>query len=267
MEILVCIKQVLTALDVKINPETNTLVRQSADCAVNPYDLQALLLAVRLKEECGGNIYVLSMGPENAEMALRECLLKGADEAFLLSDGVFAGADTLATSYTLAQGIKKIAADKKIPMFDLVLCGKNSADSDTAQVGPQLAEWLALPQVTYAEDVKRAGGGLRVRRKLTRKIEIAEVEMPCLVTVGDTGLEPYYGTIRRKIASLEAKIKILSVSDIPGFDRNKAGLSGSPTRTKEIYLLQKKSGGQRISGSASEMVERVFEILQDSNAL
>ena len=163
MNILVCIKQVPDTTEIKIDPVTNTLIRSGVPSIVNPYDAYALEAAVRLKEEHGGCITVLSMGPEQAGAALRNCLAVGADKAFLLSDRAFSGSDTLATSFILSEAVHYL--ESKMGIFSLILCGRQAIDGDTAQVGPEIAEHLGLPQVTYALEAEAEGNTFRVLKE------------------------------------------------------------------------------------------------------
>lgn len=182
MNILVCVKQVPDTTEIKINYETNTLIREGVPSIVNPFDAYALEIAVRIKEKHGGTVTVLSMGPEQAKAALKECLSVGADNAYLLSDRAFGGSDTLATSYILSSAIKSLGE------FDLILCGKQAIDGDTAQVGPEIAEHLGLPQVTYVLDADISEDKLSVKKETETGYEMIETSMPAVLTVVKTCL-------------------------------------------------------------------------------
>ena len=196
MDILVCVKQVPDTTEIKINYETNTLIREGVPSIVNPFDAYALEVAVRLKEKHGGTVTVLSMGPEQAKAALKECLSVGADTAYLLSDRAFGGSDTLATSYILASAIQSLGK------FDLIMCGKQAIDGDTAQVGPEIAEHLDMPQVTYTLDADVTEEGKVIVKKETETgYEMVETQTPALLTVVKTEFEPRMASVKAKIAA------------------------------------------------------------------
>jgi electron transfer flavoprotein beta subunit len=190
MDILVCVKQVPDTTEVKIDPKTNTLIRQGVPSIVNPFDKNAVEAALQLKEKHGGKVTVISMGPPQAKDALKECLAMGADEAALISDRAFGGADTLATSYTLAAGIRKLGK------FDVIICGKQAIDGDTAQVGPEIAEYLDIPQITYVAKVEVNGDIARVEREHEEGYEIIETTLPVLLTVVKSINEPRFPTVK-----------------------------------------------------------------------
>ena len=178
MDIIVCIKQVPDTTDVRIDPMTNTLIREGVQSIINPFDMYAIEEGIQLKERFGGNVIVVTMGPPQAEAALREAISLGADEGILVSDRAFAGSDTWATSYTLAAAIKKIGG------FDLIICGKQASDGDTAQVGPGIAAHLDLPQVTYVKKVENIDEKhAKVERMTEEGYEVVETPLPCLLTV------------------------------------------------------------------------------------
>ena len=178
MNIIVCIKQVPETTEVRINPETNTLMREGVKAIINPFDMYAIEEGVRLKEKTGGKVTVLTMGPPQAETALKEAISLGADEAVLLSDRAFAGSDTWATSYTLAAGIRKLKD------YDLIICGKQASDGDTAQVGPGIATHLDIPQVTYVKKIEEVKDKvIKVERMTEEGYEIIESRLPLLITV------------------------------------------------------------------------------------
>lgn len=239
MNIVVCVKQVPDTAEVKINPETNTIIRQGLPNIVNPYDKHALEAAIQLKEQHGGKITVISMGPPQATEALKECIAMGADEAVLLSDRVFGGADALATSFTIAAGIRKIAD------FDLIICGKQAIDGDTAQVGPEVAEHLNIPQVTYAAKLEVDGKALKVSRELDEGYEIIETELPALVTVVKSINDPRLPTVRGTMKANRTEIPVWSAEDIE-VNVEKIGFKGSPTQVRKIFAPPARTQGEMI---------------------
>ena len=246
MNILVCVKQVPDTTEIKIDPVTNTLIRAGVPSIVNPFDGYALETAVRLKEKLGGGkIVVLSMGPEQAKAALKECLSVGADKAYLVSDRAFGGSDTLATSYIISTTIKYV--EEKEGKFDLIFCGKQAIDGDTAQVGPEIAEHLNLPQVTYVVEVTDADDkAIRVKKETEDGHEIIEVGYPALITVTKTQYDPRYATIKSKMAANKAEIPTITAADLEGIDLTKAGLKGSPTHVKKSFTPPQKQSGIKI---------------------
>lgn len=232
MNILVCIKQVPDTTEIKIDPITNTLIRAGVPSIVNPFDAYALEVAARLKGAVGGQIVVLSMGPEQAKNALRDCLSVGGDNAYLVCDRAFGGSDTLATSYILSRAIQAI--EELEGKFDIIFCGKQAIDGDTAQVGPEIAEHLDYPQVTYAIGVTAGDGEVEVKRETEDGFEILVVPTPCVVTVTKTSFEPRYPSIKSKIAARKAEIPTLTAQDFT-LNLSKAGLKGSPTKVKRTF--------------------------------
>ncbi|MFA6170035.1 MAG: electron transfer flavoprotein subunit beta/FixA family protein [Candidatus Margulisiibacteriota bacterium] len=256
MDIVVCIKQVPDTTEVRINPETNTLVRDGVPSIINPMDENALEAALQLRDQHGGKVTVITMGPPQATEALRTSIAMGADEAFLVSDRAFAGSDTWATSYTLAQAIKKTGK------FDLILCGKQAVDGDTAQVGPGIAEWLNLPQVTFAVKVAKEEAGLKVERLLEEVNEIVSIPLPCLVTVVKQINEPRLPSLKGLMRAKKAEIKTLSAQDIQADPKN-IGLNGSPTKVVKIFTPPPKGGGEILSGEPADMVGKLIDKLKE----
>jgi len=247
MEIAVCIKQVPDTTEVRINPETNTLIREGVPSIVNPFDENAVEEALRLREKHGGRVTVITMGPPQAVEALKQTIAMGADEVYLISDKAFAGSDTWATSYTLASALKKLGK------FDLILCGKQAIDGDTAQVGPGIAEWLGIPQVTFAIKVEIDGNRAKVERLLEEANEIVEAPIPCVITVVKQINEPRVPSLKGMMRAKKAEIKTLSAQDIEA-DINITGLKGSPTRVVKIFAPPAKGGGEMLKGSTDEIV-------------
>ncbi len=258
MKIIVCIKQVPATTQVKINPETNTLVREGVESIINPYDAYAIEEGVRLRERCGGTVTVLTMGPPQAETALREAISLGADEAVLLSDRAFAGSDTWATSYTLAQGIKKIGD------FDLIVCGKQAIDGDTAQVGPGIAEFLDIPFVAYIRKIEEIDDSLlRVERLMDEGYEVIESKLPALITVVKEINEPRLPSLRGKLNAKKAEITSWNLKDL-GVTEDSVGLPASPTKVVKIFTPPPRGSGETLTGSTPEIVDKlVAQLKQD----
>ena len=234
MNIVVCIKQVPNTTEIKIDPVTNTLKRDGVPSIINPDDKTAIEAALQLKEKCGATVTVLTMGPAQAEKALREALAMGADEAFLLTDRAFAGSDTLATSTIIAAAVKKLGAD-------VVFCGRQAIDGDTAQVGPQIAEHLGIPQITYAAaiDYNPENGALIVKRQFEDRYQTLEVQGQCLVTVLSTLDKPRYMNVWGIIDQDEKEIGIITYQDLQeNLNLADIGLSGSPTKVKSTATKQ-----------------------------
>lgn len=232
MKIIVCIKQVPNTTEIKIDPVTNTLKRDGVPSIINPDDKAAVEAALQLKESCGATVTVLTMGPPQAEKALREALAMGADEAFLLTDRVFGGSDTLATSTIIAAAVSKLEPD-------LVLCGRQAIDGDTAQVGPQIAEHLGIPQITYAAGISYNAetGVLTVNRQFEDRYQTLEVSGLCLVTVLSTMVKPRYMNVWDIVAQDEKEIGRITNEDLQ-LDKSVCGLSGSPTKVKATFTKQ-----------------------------
>jgi electron transfer flavoprotein beta subunit len=248
MNIIVCIKQVPDTGSVKIDPTTNTLIRSGVPSIINPFDLNAVEAGLFLKDEHGGKVDVITMGPPQAEEALRNTLAMGADNAYLISDRAFAGADTLATSYTLSMAIKKIGD------FDLILCGKQAIDGDTAQVGPELAEILGISQVTNVSkliEVKETT--IIVEQELEDGCEIIEVERPCLLTVTKQANNPRIPSLKNSMRAKKAEIPVWKAADINA-DEARIGLNGSATGVVKIFEPPKRTDSRMLQGNVDEMV-------------
>ena len=232
MKIIVCIKQVPNTTEIKIDPITNTLKRDGVPSIINPDDKTAIEAALQLKEKHGATVTVLTMGPMQAEKALREALAMGADEAFLLSDRAFAGSDTLATSTIIAAAIKKLGAD-------VVFCGRQAIDGDTAQVGPQIAEHLDIPQITYAAAIDYEDGALIVKRQFEDRYQTLSVKGQCLVTVLSSLDKPRYMNVWDMVNQDEKEVGIITFADVEEhLDPATIGLKGSPTKVKSIATKQ-----------------------------
>ncbi|WP_432408123.1 electron transfer flavoprotein subunit beta [Wukongibacter sp. M2B1] len=236
MNIVVCVKQVPDTNEVKIDPVKGTLIRSGVPSIINPDDKNALEEALRLKDEFGAKVTVITMGPPQAEAVLRESIAMGADDAILITDRAFAGADTLATSHALAGALRKID-------HDIVFAGRQAIDGDTAQVGPGIAEHLGYPQVTYVEEVAVGEDSLKVRRALEDGYEMLEIKTPCLLTAIDTLNEPRYMNMRNIFTTFEKEIKVWSAEDID-VDKSLLGLSGSPTKVFKSMTKEAKGKGK-----------------------
>lgn len=267
MNVLVCVKQVPDTTEIRIDPVTNTLIRSGVPSIVNPFDGYALEAAARIKDrDPDAKIVVLSMGPEQAKAALKECLSIAADKAYLVSDRAFGGSDTLATSYILSETIRKV--EELEGRFDAIFCGKQAIDGDTAQVGPEIAEHLNYPQVTYALEAEAEGDRLKVKKEVEEGAEIIGISMPCVVTFTKPAWDPRYPTIKRKMAANRAEIPTLTAADLPAIDLTRAGLKGSPTKVKKTFVPQKKSGGVKIKEETNEdSAKKLCQLLSEAGII
>lgn len=267
MNILVCIKQVPDTTEIKIDPVRNTLIRDGVPSIVNPFDGYALEAAARIKDkDPDTKIVVLSMVPEQAKAALKECLAIAADKAYLVSDRAFGGSDTLATSYIISQTIKKV--EELEGSFDMIFCGKQAIDGDTAQVGPEIAEHLGYPQVTYGLEAEVDGATVRVRKEVEDGVEVISADLPCVVTFTKPAWDPRYPTIKRKMAANRAEIPTLTAADLPAIDLICAGLKGSPTKVKKTFVPQKKTGGVKIQeASGEESARKLVQALSEASII
>ncbi len=256
MNIIVCIKQVPDTTNIRIDSETNTLVRSGVQSIINPFDMYAIEEAVRLKEKFGGLVTIVTMGPPQAEEALREAISLGADEAVLISDRAFAGRDTWATSYTLSRAIQKIGK------FDIIICGKQAIDGDTAQVGPGIAAFLDIPQITFVkkiEDIKDSF--MRADRMTEEGYDIVESPLPCLITVVKEINEPRLPSLKGKMRAKKIEIKKLEAKDLDA-DPDSLGLKGSPTKVVKIFTPPPRKGGQILEGEAKDVCGKLVELLK-----
>ena len=245
MRILVCVKQVPDTAEIKIDPVTNTLIRAGVPSIVNPFDACALEVAARIKDaDPSTEITLLSMGPDQAKDALRECLAVGGDKAYLCSDRKFGGSDTLATSYILASAIQSI--EEKEGKFDLILAGKQAIDGDTGQVGPEIAAHMGLAQVTYAAEVSVEGDDIIVKREF----------------------EPRYPTIKSKMAARKKEITVITSEDIPNIDLTRCGLKGSPTKVRKTFTPVKNKNCVMVNeGEVEVSAVKLVDLLVDAKVL
>ena len=257
MNIVVCLKQVPDTTAVKIDPKTGTLIRDGVPAIINPEDKHALEGAIQLKEQVGGKVTVVSMGIPSAKAALREALCMGADEAILLTDRALGGADTLATSKALAGAIKTLNPD-------IVLGGRQAIDGDTAQVGPEIAEHLDIPQVTYVQDVKVEGDTLIVNRALEDGHQVVEVKTPCLLTAIEELNTPRYMNVARIFETSDDEIKVMGAADID-VPVEELGLKGSPTKVAKSMTKEVKGAGELVKEEPKEAVAYVLGKLKEKH--
>lgn len=267
MNICVCIKQVPDTNEIKVDPVTHTLVRAGVPSIVNPFDTYAQEVGVRLKEKLGGKLIVVSMGPAQAKEAIKSCLAVGADGGYLISSNKFGGSDTLATSYILSEAIKTIE-EKEGLKFDLILCGKQAVDGDTAQVGPEIAEHLNLPQITYALDIIEKDGEIQVKRECESGYDMISTTLPAVVTVVKLPYEPRYPTIKSKMAAKKKEIPVLTEEDMPALKLEYCGLKGSPTKVKKTYTPVREKNGIKLAGiPAEEAAKQVVQLIHEAKIL
>ncbi|GIM28485.1 electron transfer flavoprotein subunit beta [Clostridium polyendosporum] len=257
MKIVVCLKQVPDTTAVRIDPKTGTLIREGVPSIINPEDKHALEEALKLKDEYDAHVTVISMGPPQAEAALREALCMGADEAILITDRAFAGADTLATSKALAGALRKL-------QYDIVFAGRQAIDGDTAQVGPEIAEHLDIPQVTYVQEVKVEKDELLVNRALEDGYELIKVQTPVLLTAIKELNEPRYMNVRYIFEKANKEIIKWSADDID-VDKNELGLKGSPTKVKKSTTKESKGVGEVVNKPVQEAVSYVLGRLREKH--
>lgn len=267
MNILVCIKQVPDTTEIKIDPVKNTLIRDGVPSIVNPFDTYALESAARIKDNNpDAKIVVVTMGPPQAEKALRECLAIAADKAYLVTDRKFGGSDTIATSYVLKMTVKKL--EELEGKFDAIFCGKQAIDGDTGQVGPELAEWLDIPQITNCWEVEVAGDSLKAKKQTDDGFEIIAAKMPCLITYTQPAWEVRYPNIKRKLAANKAEIPQISVADLADIEEVRLGLNGSPTKVKKSFVPPKREGGIKIEEETPEEgAKKLFKMLNDASII
>ena len=256
MKILVCMKQVPATSQVEVDPETGSLKRLGTDTRTNPYDLSALETALRLREQLGGTVTVLTMGPAQAESMMRDAYMMGADDAVILSDRKFAGSDVLATSYTLSQGVRLLGG------ADLILCGRQTTDGDTAQIGPAIAEHLHLPHAAWVNAITDVNDKrIQVRQDLASVFQVSEMRYPCLITVDKDVCVPRLPSYRRKAEAAAKPIRIVSCQDLPDPDMTRFGLVGSPTTVERIFPPPAGGGSVTLEGTAAEKAGQLFDLL------
>ena len=261
MNIVVCLKQVPGTTEVKIDPKTNSLIRQGIPNIINPFDTYALEEAVRIKEKHGGKVTVLTMGPPQADAALREAVSLGADDTILVSDRAFATADTWATANTLAGAVKKIG------QIDIILCGRQTVDGDTGQVGPEMAEMLAIPFIAYVSKIEEIKDKyIRVTRAVEDGHEVLEAALPAVITVAKEINVPRLPSLRGIMKSKSHKITTWTNTDL-ALDPNSVGLAGSSTQVMKVFFPQRVSKAEMLTGDISKQVDTLVEKLKETKLI
>lgn len=260
MKIITCIKQVPASSNVLVDPNTGVLIRDGNNVKMNPFDLFGLEASFTLKEMTKeSTVHAITMGPPSATAVLNEALFMGADQATLISDRRFAGADVLATSYTLSQLIRHINN------YDVIVCGKQTTDGDTAQVGPEIAEFLHIPHMPYVKEIiKIKENSLILRSAYDDYEEITEIHTPCLITIDKDMNTPRLPSYRRRLLMKNVKIDMVSLKDLEDQNPDNYGLSGSPTQVDEIFPPKKRTETLKIKGTTKEISEKMFDILKES---
>ncbi|AEB75475.1 electron transfer flavoprotein subunit beta/FixA family protein [Clostridium botulinum] len=258
MEILVCIKQVPGTSKVEVDPITGVLKRDGIDSKMNPYDLFALETAFRIRQQKGGEVNVITMGPPQAKEIIKEAFMMGADEGTLLSDRKFAGADVLATAYTISQGVKMTGNP------DLIICGKQTTDGDTAQVGPEMAEYLKIPHVANVRrivEVKEKS--ITVEMDMPETVEIQEIKYPCLITVEKDIFTSRLPSYKMKLSTKEKEIKVFGLKDFEDIEENHYGLNGSATQVERIFPPEVNTDKEMWEGNEEELTDKLLEKLKE----
>lgn len=258
MEILTCIKQVPGTTEVEVDEATGVLKRDGVDSKMNPYDLFALETALRIKKEKNATLKVITMGPPQAKQVIEESFMMGADEGAIISDRRFAGADVLATSYTISQGIKKMGNP------DIIICGKQTTDGDTAQVGPEVAEFLNIPHVTnVTKIIEIKDESIVVEVDMPNTLEVCEIKYPCLMTVEKDIFQPRLPSFKLKVQTKDREIPMYTLNDFEDKDEMNYGLNGSPTQVLKIFPPTPNTDKDMLRGSAEELSEALANKLRD----
>ena len=262
MNILVCMKQVPATSEVEIDPETGSLKRLGTAARTNPYDLYALEAALRIREQVGGKVTVLTMGPPQAEAMMRDAYMMGADDAVILSDRKFAGSDVLATSYTLSQGIRLLGGAV------LILCGRQTTDGDTAQVGPAIAEHLGIPHAAWVGKILASDqAGITVEQVFASVIQKSRLRFPCLITVEKSVCVPRLPSYRLKQRALAHPVRTLSFDCLPNKNLSRCGLTGSPTHVENMFAPPANAKKVLLSGSVAEKAAALTAVLKEKRLL
>lgn len=257
MNIVVCVKQVPATTEVKMNKETNTIIREGVESIINPFDTYAIEEGLRIRDRLGGKVTVLSMGIPSVAEQLKETIALGVDDTVLLSDRAFAGADTLATSYALSMGIKNIGN------IDLIICGKQATDGDTAQVGPSLAEKLGYPHTTYVRKIEEIGDGfIRCQRMTEDGYEVIEMPLPAVITVVKEINEPRLPSIKGMMRAKKAVVTVWTADDINA-DKNLCGLKGSPTQVVKTFVPVHDVQSEMLEGAPDEQAKKLVDKLMN----
>ncbi|MHA1683691.1 MAG: electron transfer flavoprotein subunit beta/FixA family protein [Promethearchaeota archaeon] len=261
MQFVVCIKQVPGTSDVDVD-ENGSLIRDNVEAKMNPYDLFAIETALRLREAHGGCVSAITMGPPQAEAVLREAFMMGADYSYLLTDRKFAGSDVWATAHALSQGIKKMGD------FNLVICGKQTTDGDTAQVGAEIAEFLRVPHVTNVKKILEfKNNSITVEIDLPNAVQVAEVTMPCLITVEKDIYQPRLPSFRKKLETKGRKITRLALKDLDVQDVRLYGLDGSPTKVQRVFPPEASIEQETWTGEPGDLANKLFVKLREGKFL
>lgn len=262
MNIIVCIKQVPASSQVQIDPVTGVLIRDSNNTKMNPYDLYALETALRFKEKVEAKVTTITMGPPSATQVLEESLWMGCDDAVLLTDRKFAGADVVATSYAISQGIKKQGE------FDLIICGKQTTDGDTAQVGPEIAENLGIPHIAYVDQiVEIKEKSVVVSVSMDKTTEVWEINYPCLITVEKGIFTPRLPSYKRGLKYKDYQYAQLTFKDMPDQDESHYGLKGSPTQVERMFPPKKNTDKEMWNGDSNELAEKMANKMKEIKLL
>lgn len=262
MNIVVCIKQVPASSDVKIDPVTGTLIRDGNNTKMNPYDLYALEVALRIKEQTGAVVRTLTMGPPPATAVLQESIWMGCDDGVLMTDRKFGGADVVATSYTIAQGVRKMGD------YDLVICGKQTTDGDTAQVGAEMAEHLGIPYACYVDKIVEVKEkSIVVRTNMDKTLETREIMFPCLITIDKGSVTPRLPSYKRSVEFKNHEYQQITLMDLEDKDEFHYGLKGSPTQVEKMFNPDRNTNKVILKGSTDELVNQVKDILKESKYL
>lgn len=262
MKILVCMKQVPAGTKVDIDPETGAMKRLSGETRTNPYDLFALEAALQLREKVGGSVTVLTMGPPQAEEMMRDAYTMGADDAVILSDRKFAGADVLATSYALSQGITAIGD------IDLIICGKQTTDGDTAQVGPAIAEHLGIPHAAWVSEIVDADSeSIQVKQDLVSVSQTSKIPYPCLITVDKDMCVPRLPSYLLQKQSKDRPVKSMTFEDMADQNLSKYGLVGSPTAVEKMFAPPEVEKQVYFDGDAKEKTKQLFDVLVNKKVI
>lgn len=258
MKIVVCIKQVPDSTNVEVDPESGTLIRMGQSSKTNPYDLFAIEAALRIKKEVGGTVTALTMGPPQAQEMMKDAYMMGVDEAVILSDRKFAGSDVLATSYTLAQGIRLLEG------ADLIICGKQTTDGDTAQIGPAIAEHMNIPHVAWAQKIETVDDkSIAVSHKLGNYVQISEMSYPCLITVDKDIFVPRLPSYKLKLATKDKAIRTLSFDDLPDTNLSRFGINGSPTKVEKMFAPDVATGQVYLDGDSKSNADTLVDMLAE----
>lgn len=262
MHILACVKQTPKSDNVKIDSATGCLIRSGVESAMNPFDEYALEEAVCLKEQLGGSVSVITMGPPAAENVLRDSIARGADKVYQLGDTAFAGSDTWATSYALSKGAEKVNAENKI---DLIICGKQTNDSDTGHIGPQISAWLGWPNAAFVRRVVKAGDkSITVERLTEDGTEVLELPYPCVISVVKEISNPRVRSVKGRMAAKRAEVTKWTADDI-GADKGKLGVKNCPTRVVKSFAPKRDANAVVVEGvNGKEKAAQLVELLKEN---